>query len=153
VYRVADAVIVRAATHRAGTELPGWPDLTGSTSQHAGQWREWLEQVWSLGWLGDAIEVASPVLARQVRKVLDGHDLGPRQEHRVVMSVTRYLLRATSRATPFGLFAGITPAGFGEQVTARWSDDHRVPSGLVRNGSPPSQAVWRRARICWTVSR
>ncbi|HEX8006797.1 MAG TPA: lantibiotic dehydratase, partial [Trebonia sp.] len=138
-YRVTDAVLVRAATHRAGTDLPDWPDLTGSTSQHVRQWRGWLEQIWSLDALGDAIEVASPVLASQARKVIDGHGLESRQVRRVVMSVARYVLRATGRATPFGLFAGITPAGFGDQVTARWGDAHRT---AVRPG-----AEWLAAAV------
>jgi lantibiotic biosynthesis protein len=92
-YRVADAVLVRAATHRAGMDLPDWPDLTGSTSRHVAEWRGWLEQIWSLDTLGEAIEVASPVLASQARKAIDGHDLKPRQVRRVVISVARYVLR------------------------------------------------------------
>lgn len=84
-YRAVDAVLVRAATHRAGTDLPDWPDLAGSTSQHVTQWRGWLARIWSLDGLGDAIEVASPVLARQARKVIDGHSLEPRQVRRIVM--------------------------------------------------------------------
>jgi thiopeptide-type bacteriocin biosynthesis protein len=139
VYRVADAVLVRAVTLRAGTDLPDWPDLTGSTSQHVAQWRGWLEQIWALDGLGDAIEVASPVLARQARKVIDGHVLQPRQVRRVVMTVARYVLRASCRPTPFGLFAGIAPAGFGDQATARWGENHRV---TVRPG-----AEWLTAAV------
>lgn len=131
-YRVADAVLVRAATHRAATALPDWPDLTGSTSQHVGQWRGWLEQIWARDSLRDAVELASPVLASQARKAIDGRSLEPRQVRRVVVSVARYVLRATGRATPFGLFAGIAPAGFGEQMTARWGEDHQA---TVRPGA------------------
>ena len=112
-YRHTDAVLVRAAAHLAGTDPPPWPDLTGSTGADAGQWRDWLERVWSQRQLAEAIEVASPVLARQVGKALAGHCDEPRQIRRIVMSVARYALRMTDRATPFGLFAGVTPAVFG----------------------------------------
>jgi len=139
VYRVADAVVVRAATHRAAMALPDWPDLTGSTSQQVRQWRGWLGQVWPLEGLGDAIEVASPVLARQARKVIDEHNLQPGQIRRVMLPVARYLLRATGRATPFGLFAGVTPASFGDQMTARWGEDHQV---ILRAG-----AEWLAAAV------
>ena len=138
-YRVADAVLVRAATRRAGSDPTDWPDLSASTSQHVQQWRGWLTQAWSHDALGDAIEVASPVLACQAVKVLDRHSLEPRQVRRVVTSVARYALRSTARATPFGLFAGITPAGFGDQVAARWGNDHRV---TVRPG-----AEWLAATV------
>ncbi len=46
------------------------------------------------------------------------------------MSVARYLLRSQHRATPFGLFAGVTTAEFGSQVRARWAEEH-VAVGLA----------------------
>jgi thiopeptide-type bacteriocin biosynthesis protein len=124
VYRHADAALVRATAHLAGTDLPPWPDLAGSTDADAGQWRDWLERVWSQRQLAEAIEVASPVLARQVGKALAGHCDEPRQMRRIVMSVARYVLRMTDRATPFGLFAGVAPAVFGPRLMARWGEDH-----------------------------
>ena len=90
------------------------------------QWRGWLEQVWSRDSLAQAIEVASPVLAREVGKALAGYVHEPRQMRRIVMSVARYVLRAGDRATPFGLFAGVAPAAFGPGLTARWGEDHRA---------------------------
>ena len=125
-YRVGDAVIVRAAVHPAGMDLPAWPDLTGSTDEHVRQWRGWLDQVWSRGSLAEAIEVASPVLAREAGKVLAGHVPEPRQMRRIVMSVARYVLRAADRATPFGLFAGVTPAAFGSRPAVRWGQGHHA---------------------------
>ncbi len=125
-YRVVDAVIVRAAVHPAGMDLPAWPDLTGSTDVHVRQWRGWLDQVWSRDSLAEAIEVASPVLAREADKVLAGHVPEPRQMRRIVMSVARYVLRAADRATPFGLFAGVIPAAFGSRPAVRWGEDHHT---------------------------
>ncbi|HUY48797.1 MAG TPA: lantibiotic dehydratase [Streptosporangiaceae bacterium] len=130
-YRVVDAVLVRAALHPAGMDLPAWPDLTGSTDEHVRQWRSWLDQVWSRDSLAEAIEVASPVLAREAGKVLSGHVPEPRQMRRIVMSVARYVLRAADRATPFGLFAGVTPAAFGSRPAVRWGEDHHTVTQLA----------------------
>jgi thiopeptide-type bacteriocin biosynthesis protein len=124
-YRALDAVLVRAAAHQARTALPAWPDLNASTDEHARQWCGWLEQIWSRDAFAEAIEVASPVLARQVSKILAGHHRDARQVRRVVMSVARYVLRMTDRATPFGLFAGVVPAAFG-RPSVRWGQDHHV---------------------------
>jgi thiopeptide-type bacteriocin biosynthesis protein len=125
-YQVVDAVIVRAAVHRAGMDLPAWPDLTGSTDEHMRQWRDWLERVWSRDSLAEAIEVASPVLAREVGKALAGHIGEPRHMRRIVMSAARYVLRAGDRATPFGLFAGVVPTAFGSLPAVRWGQDHHA---------------------------
>ncbi len=42
------------------------------------------------------------------------------------MSVVRYLLRATSRATPFGLFAGVAPTRFGPELRVRYGEQHHA---------------------------
>jgi lantibiotic biosynthesis protein len=123
-YRCVDALLVRAAAHPGGMDLPAWPDVTGSTDRHLEQWRDWLEQVWSRDSIAEAIEVASPVLARQARKMCDEPCRDPREMRRVVMAVARYVLRMTGRATPFGLFAGVAPAGLGPRLTVRWGEEH-----------------------------
>lgn len=128
-YQAVDAVTVRAAIHPAGLNVPAWPDLIDGTGAQDQQWRSWLEQIWSLGGLAEAIEVASPVLARQVGKVIEGRCLDARRMRRLVMAVARYVLRATGRATPFGLFAGAGPATWGPQLMVRWGDGHRRVAG------------------------
>ncbi len=125
-YRVIDAAVVRAATHTSGMDVPPWPDLTGGTSKHVGQWRRWLEQVWAQDAFAAAVEVASPVLARRVGEVCAGRQRQARQVRGVVVSVVRYLLRMTSRATPFGLFAGVAPARFGSELAVRCGEDHQA---------------------------
>jgi thiopeptide-type bacteriocin biosynthesis protein len=40
--------------------------------------------------------------------------------------VARYVLRAEQRATPFGLFAGVTSTAFGPRAGAMWGSDHTV---------------------------
>lgn len=124
-YSCVDAAVVRAIAHPLDADLPSWPDLTGSTAKDVSQWRSWLQQVWAVDAIATAVKVASPVLARRVGAVCAGRLRQPRQVRRVVTSVMRYLLRMTSRATPFGLFAGVAPIGFGPRLSARWGESHR----------------------------
>ena len=123
-YKRIDAAMVRLPAHRL--EVPPWPDLSRDPSGDRDQWRAWLAQLWSNESVAEAIEVASPVLARQVRQLCDGRDVEPRQVRRVVLSVAKYVLRMTGRATPFGLFAGVAPAWFGARLSVRWGEEHRV---------------------------
>jgi hypothetical protein len=44
----------------------------------------------------------------------------------VVESVVRYLLRLTSRATPFGFFAGVAALRLGSSASVRWSEQHHA---------------------------
>jgi thiopeptide-type bacteriocin biosynthesis protein len=115
-YRCVDAAVLRAATDPFGGEVPPSPDVTETTSEHLAQWRRWLRQVWAVEEFAAAVELASPVLARRVRAVCDGDAHQPRDVRRALFSVIRYVLRATGRATPFGLFAGVATARFGSAV-------------------------------------
>ncbi|MGH3798671.1 MAG: lantibiotic dehydratase [Pseudonocardiaceae bacterium] len=125
-YRWVDAAVARVATLPSGLIVAPWPDLTGTTSEHVAQWRCWLQQVWACEAVAAAVEVASPVLARQVGAVCAGHEQRVRQVRRVVVSVVRYLLRMTSRATPFGLFAGVAPTRFGPELRVRCGEEHHA---------------------------
>lgn len=125
-FRCVDAAVIRVAVFGSELDLPPWPDLTGDTPVHVREWRSWLARVWEQEALVEAIEVASPVLARRVQDVCDERVQRPRRVRRVVKSVIRYLLRLTSRATPFGLFAGVAPLRIGSAAAVRWSRQHRA---------------------------
>ncbi len=123
-YRAIDAALVRAAALPA-TEGIEWPDLVGDTSEHVEQWRAWLQQVWAIDDFATAVEAASPVLAAGVDAIL--RDPRPaRDVRRAVTSVVRYLTRASGRATPFGLFAGVAPARFERSTSVRWGQSHKA---------------------------
>ncbi len=125
-FRCVDAAVVRVAVFGSELDLPPWPDLTGGTPEHVREWRSWLRLVWQQEALVEAIEVASPVLARRVGDVCGGLVQQPRRVRRVVESVVRYLLRLTSRATPFGLFAGVAPLRIGSTASVRWGEQHQA---------------------------
>ncbi|MFG2845369.1 lantibiotic dehydratase [Kitasatospora sp. NPDC048296] len=115
-----DAVLLRAAAIPVKQE---WPDLAGGD---AGQWRAWLHQVWSNEEFAEAVTVASPVVADRVRAVAAGQTPPDRQLRRLTVSVLRYALRASGRATPFGLFAGIAPARIGDRLALSLGGAHQA---------------------------
>ena len=72
-----------------------------------------------------ALTCAAPQLASQVERAAAGEPIPPHRLRRLVESVIRYLLRWTTRPTPFGRFAGIAPIAFGTHAAAHWGENHR----------------------------
>ncbi|MCO5994801.1 lantibiotic dehydratase [Actinoallomurus rhizosphaericola] len=123
-YRPLDAALLRATTYPS-TPLPGiWPGLDDEPDLE--QWCAWLTAVWSETTIADAIAIASPALAARVAAVSRGHRPRPDKVRRMMLSLSRYLVRAGGRATPFALFAGIAPVRFGPETLARCGDEHDV---------------------------
>lgn len=120
-YRHVDAALIRAA---AGHPEPaGWPTLVGTAAGPA-SWRAWAHQTWQKPEFANAVTAASPDLARQVEQLSAGHPVPDSAVRRTVLAVLRYLLRARTRATPFGLFAGVTAARIGAVATLRTGSAH-----------------------------
>lgn len=61
----------------------------------------------------EALYLASPVLLLECDKWQAGELTEPRRVEKLLGTLTRYYLRATSRCTPFGLFAGCAIANWG----------------------------------------
>ncbi|MFI8490172.1 lantibiotic dehydratase [Streptomyces rubrogriseus] len=95
--------------------------------------------------LVEALEHASPVLAARVRSVCAAPEPPPRKARRAALSVARYLLRARHRATPFGLFAGVTTAGFDPRPRVSWGEEHVV---VGRAGAEWLAAVVEQLESC-----
>ncbi|MEO5873733.1 MAG: lantibiotic dehydratase, partial [Streptosporangiaceae bacterium] len=99
-FRAVDAVLIRAAAYPEGLALPAWPDLTGTDVPG---WRAWVRQIWDLEGVAEAVAVPSPDLADMITNLCAGKaEFSARQVRGVTESLVRYLLRWTSRATPFG---------------------------------------------------
>jgi lantibiotic biosynthesis protein len=124
-YQYLDAVLVRAPAWDARSLGLPWPDLTGADATTAA-WRGWLDQAWQVPEVASAVEAASPDLARQVARIRAAGDVPDAAVRRAVLSVLRYLLRGTSRATPFGLLAGIAPARIGSRAIMRSGSQHQA---------------------------
>ncbi|MEV1320067.1 lantibiotic dehydratase [Micromonospora arborensis] len=120
-YRATQAALIRAASYPADLSLAKWPDLT---SEQPEQWQLWLQHTWALPGFAAAVTHAAPQLTDQITRVLTGHGVtGPRLR-RAVEATARYLLRWTTRATPFGRFAGVAPVQLGPFAAVRWGTAH-----------------------------
>ncbi|MGW2620897.1 lantibiotic dehydratase [Streptomyces sp. NPDC001500] len=86
----------------------------------------WVRAVWSDSALAEAVQHASADLGSQVEALCTSRAPSGRDVRRVGLSLARYLLRAGHRATPFGLFAGVTTAAFAGRTDAVWGVDHVV---------------------------
>lgn len=120
---VPGAALIRVAAYPTGVRLPAWPDLT---TEQPDAWRTWLRTAWALPTFAATVANAAPELAAQVEKVVNGGQAGQKRLRRLVESVVRYLLRWTTRATPFGTFAGVAPVRFGTRAAARVGDAHHT---------------------------
>ncbi|MEV4515190.1 lantibiotic dehydratase [Dactylosporangium sp. NPDC049525] len=121
-YRPVDAALLRASVHApdAGAGCP-WP---GEGAREP--WCAWLRQVWKDPQIAEAVTLASPVLADQVRAVVDGGGRDAVKLRRVAVSLARYLVRMRGRATPFGLFAGVARLPLADTGMVVWSSRHRL---------------------------
>jgi len=124
-YQPLDAVLVRAPVWKSDSLALPPPDLTGPGATVAA-WRAWLDRAWRVREFAEAVEAASPDLARQVTRIRSEGGVPEAAVRRTVMSVLRYLLRGTSRATPFGMLAGVAPARLGPRAAFRAGIGHRA---------------------------
>ncbi|MGQ0775402.1 MAG: lantibiotic dehydratase [Pseudonocardiales bacterium] len=125
-YRCVDAALLRAAVAPGETTLPPWPLTQCPDTVSVEQWRVWLRLAWAGPRAAEGVEIATPVLARRIEAVIGGAAVDARRVRRMVLSLARYLLRAGSRATPYGVFAGVTPVRFAAAPAVRFGERHRV---------------------------
>ncbi|MFK4688226.1 thiopeptide-type bacteriocin biosynthesis protein [Streptomyces pristinaespiralis] len=130
-FRAGATALVRAVARPAPAETP-FPDFDDRPLPNAGQEDitasrlAWVRAVWNESALAEAVRHASPALGAQVETLCASPAPSGRDVRRVGLSLVRYLLRAGHRATPFGLFAGVTTAAFGDRTAAVWGEDHVV---------------------------
>lgn len=116
--------VLRASALSSPHNAPAWPDAPIDAPDHHDAWVAWLRQVRDHPVLGAAISDASPALFQRIDRICHG-GAGGRDLARVARSCARYVLRAQSRAAPFGLFAGVAPARFTSAVSGTVGVDHR----------------------------
>ncbi len=118
VYRVVGPALIRASA-RPGEADSYWPDLADRSPTAAAAWRSWLAHALSDPQLEAAIEVAAgEQLSARVRAVVEGRAIGTARLRRLTAAVMHYMLRSQGRATPFGLFAGVTTCLVGPHPVA-----------------------------------
>jgi thiopeptide-type bacteriocin biosynthesis protein len=108
--RAAGPLLVRATTAPTNLAVPVPSDLEGM------DWSgliSWVEKAWAQPEVRDAVAIASPLLAQRLSASVETGQRDQRTTRRLARSLAMYLLRWQHRATPFGLFAGITTASVG----------------------------------------
>ncbi|AEY93192.1 Lantibiotic dehydratase domain protein [Streptomyces hygroscopicus subsp. jinggangensis 5008] len=121
VYQHTGAALLRAAAAPL-TALPSsWPDPHDTDAVS-----DWLRDVCRHRVFADAIRQASGDLAARLNDICSGRPVHPRQIRRAYLATVSYVLRATGRPTPFGLFAGVAAAGIGREPHVRWGDADRA---------------------------
>ncbi|MEU9116372.1 lantibiotic dehydratase [Streptomyces sp. NPDC048483] len=87
--------------------------------------REHVAALASMSELMTAVELASPSLAADVRRVTEGQPVRRKVLRRVTLSLTKYHLRMVQRPTPFGLFAGVALSDPGRRPQLDVGRGHR----------------------------
>ncbi|GLX48991.1 hypothetical protein Shyhy01_19410 [Streptomyces hygroscopicus subsp. hygroscopicus] len=118
VFRCADPVLLRAAVPRflppKDADEEAAPDDTG-----------FLRAVADDAFLREALLLSTTSLSATLDKVEAGQPVPERRLRRAVRAITRYRLRLSGRATPFGILAGVAAGGFGPEPEVRWGTGHR----------------------------
>ncbi len=117
-YRPAGPALLRAASDPSGGVVSRWPMLDDPAAC-----RGWLAQVWPAA--RESVGLASGALAARVEQIVAGRPVPDRRVLAAAATVVRYLVRSGGRSTPFALFAGVAPAGFGPVGSVRIGDQHR----------------------------
>ncbi|MFJ4057541.1 lantibiotic dehydratase [Streptomyces albogriseolus] len=124
-YHAVDASMIRVSAFQLKPPSSSWPAVGADGSPDAAACRAWIESVWTDDARAAAIELASPVLADSVRRVLTS-GARPSRTIRTAAALMRYVLRMQYRATPFGLFAGPAPLRLSPATRVRMGTDHRA---------------------------
>jgi len=125
-YRATGTALLRIATLPAARAADTWLDLDPADPAQAAELTGYLRRLLADPLLREAIEVSSGSLAGALDRIADGAPTSTPALRRAVFAITRYLLRAATRPTPFGLVAGVTMADFTDPATG--------PAAKVRVG-------------------
>jgi thiopeptide-type bacteriocin biosynthesis protein len=121
IYQGSDVLLLRAAARSLDSALVPWPDPADGE-----ELRVWLVKAWQDPVLREAVACASPSLALRADRIVAGLDVPARQVLSAAVALARYQLRAAGRPTPFGLFAGVAGARFGDSALARFGEAHQA---------------------------
>lgn len=89
----------------------------------------------------EALTIASPTLAEELLAV--NETFSERRLNSLLMGVTRYLVRATTRCTPFGTFSGVCAVQLAENAQFTLHDDKCHQKTLRVD----AQEVWKQVKL------
>ncbi|MFJ8477911.1 lantibiotic dehydratase [Kitasatospora sp. NPDC094011] len=139
-FRCADTALLRASVlprKRFDTTRTEFPAAGPGESAESAELIRLLDRLASDRELRDAVALASPSLDRLLTEVRDGRPVEPKRLRKALLALSRYLLRAASRPTPFGLFSGVAAVHIGGGPTAETDarlGDARLGSARLGDG-------------------
>ncbi|MFE0654582.1 lantibiotic dehydratase [Streptomyces sp. NPDC059534] len=119
--RFGEALVLRAAVLPVAARPVDWPAIGSPESS-----RRWLASVWNCDLFVTALRAASPQLVACVERILVDDQVDPKRIQKATSSIAGYVLRATGRPTPFGLFAGVATAREGSAASIIGADHQAV---------------------------
>ncbi|ALO97286.1 lantibiotic dehydratase family protein [Streptomyces hygroscopicus] len=137
-YEGAGQAMLRAAVHTTEPVMPPWPASTAPVEE----WRAWLNTVWSDPDFRRTVSQASPHLAEQVLAIIDGRTPKVRRMRRAALATARYAIRYARRSTPYGLFAGVAPLGFGQGSSVHFGEEHQAVARPEPVGLDEMLSAW-----------
>lgn len=119
-FRAWDTFMVRIPARAGQPILPPEPQQPGQFS--SSECIELLLAGAADPYLRDAIELASPSLASVLTRIERGEGKSLKEKHlrKAALALLRYDIRMRTRATPFGLFAGVCGGEF--DSSAKWEE-------------------------------
>ncbi|GIF50414.1 thiopeptide-type bacteriocin biosynthesis protein [Asanoa ferruginea] len=126
-FRCADVLLVRVAARPLGWGRATTPRDGDEFGENAESLLDRIRELASDPVLREAVAVASSSLSRALDAALTGR-VSPKQKdlRRLLLSLESYRMRMSTRATPFGLFAGVARARFEETGAAHLNGSHRT---------------------------
>lgn len=79
---------------------------------------EYLKQYWQNTHLKEAVFLASPYLFSELELLFEGEITSVKKAEKLKQSFLKYILRASSRCTPFGMFSGVSLGHFSDTTCA-----------------------------------
>ncbi|MBD0839921.1 lantibiotic dehydratase [Streptomyces sp. TRM68416] len=119
-------------------------DLDRALREAGERIRELLRAAAARAEIRQALRAASPSLA-DATDSLDTDGTSARRTERTYRSLLRYLIRMSTRATPFGLFAGVAAGRFGDRT------EDGAGTAPMRLGLPVTGTVHTRPDMNWLM--
>lgn len=137
-FQALDAAMIRVSTSDPREPAAAlWPD--GAARRDSAAWHGFIAKAWASDNLANAVALASPALASTISGILDGTVADRAKTARAAMALARYMVRLRGRATPFGLFSGVTLATTGGPSSAEWGTNDQT--------HPRADARWLAALV------
>lgn len=80
------------------------------------EYKDVIKNIWKIDIIREAVYLSSSELYHEIKKVNSGTNTDQLKIKKLYLTLLQYLIRMSSRATPFGLFAGVCLGNMGEKT-------------------------------------